>query len=130
MSLKSSFLVSGIWALERRLQGKSSVIGSFASGRPRQRLEVALRHGTWRKLFNFLRIELQLKLGRTKVSGYAYEWEIDTTNICQLKCPLCHTGLDTINRHKQVSPTGWLTWATRRCEQPYPESTEGHRWTA
>ena len=102
MSLKSSFLVSGIWALERRLQGKSSVIGSFASGRPRQRLEVALRHGTWRKLFNFLRIELQLKLGRTKVSGYAYEWEIDTTNICQLKCPLCHTGLDTINRHKGV----------------------------
>ena len=32
--------------------------------------------------------------------GYPYEWEIDTTNICQLKCPLCHTGLGTIHRDK------------------------------
>ena len=31
-----------------------------------------------------------------------FEWEIDTTNICQLKCPLCHTGLGNINRDKGV----------------------------
>jgi MoaA/NifB/PqqE/SkfB family radical SAM enzyme len=41
-------------------------------------------------------------MGRTKVWGYPFEWEIDTTNICQLKCPLCHTGLDTVHREKGV----------------------------
>ena len=102
MSLTRSFLLKSIWALERRFQANGSVIGSFAGGRVSQRFEIALRHGTWKKLFNFLRIELQLRLGRTKVWGYPYEWEIDTTNICQLKCPLCHTGLGTVNRQKGV----------------------------
>ena len=102
MSSKTSFLFKTIWALGSRFQGNGSVIGAFASGRPSQRLEVALRHWSWKKLLNFLRIELQLRLGRTRVSGYPYEWEIDTTNICQLKCPLCHTGLGTVNRQKGV----------------------------
>ena len=34
--------------------------------------------------------------------GKPYEWEVDTTNICQLKCPLCHTGLGNIHRDKGV----------------------------
>ena len=101
-SVKGSLLFRTIWALERRLQVNDSTIGAFASGRASQRLAVALRHGTLKKLFNLLRIELQLRLGLTRVSGYAYEWEIDTTNICQLKCPLCHTGLGTVNRDKGV----------------------------
>ncbi len=101
-SVKGSLLFRTIWALERRLQVNESTIGAFASGRASQRLTVALRHGTWKKLFNLLRIELQLRLGRSRVSGYPYEWEIDTTNICQLKCPLCHTGLGTVNRDKGV----------------------------
>ena len=65
-------------------------------------MEVVLRYWGWRKVFNFIRIELQLRFGRKKVWGYPYEWEIDTTNICQLKCPLCHTGLGTIGRQKGV----------------------------
>ena len=56
------------------------------------------RYFTWKKLFNVLRVEAQLRLGRRKVWGSAFEWEVDTTNICQLKCPLCHTGLGTIHR--------------------------------
>ena len=94
----------GLAALRRleRLQVNGDLVGSIASGRPKQRFEVALRHGSWKKLFNFARIELQLRFGRTKVWGYPFEWEIDTTNICQLKCPLCHTGLGTVNRQKGV----------------------------
>jgi MoaA/NifB/PqqE/SkfB family radical SAM enzyme len=101
-SIKASLLFKTIWALEKRFQVNGSTIGAFASGRASQRLTVALRHGTLKKLFNLLSIELQLRLGRTKVSGYPYEWEVDTTNICQLKCPLCHTGLGTVNRDKGV----------------------------
>lgn len=91
-----------IWALERTFQVNRSAIGSVARGRAKQRMEIALRHWGWKKFFNFWRVEFQLRVGRTRVSGYPYEWEIDTTNICQLKCPLCHTGLGTINRQKGV----------------------------
>ena len=77
---------------------------SVAPGRKFQRLRLAFRYFAWRKLFNLISIETQLKLGSTKVRGYPYEWEIDTTNICQLHCPLCHTGLDNINRVKGFMP--------------------------
>lgn len=102
MNLFRTALLKTLYTLENGFQVNGGVIGSLASGRARQRTEVALRHGTWKKLFNLCRIELQLRFGRTKVSGYPYEWEIDTTNICQLKCPLCHTGLGTVNRQKGV----------------------------
>ena len=88
------------------LQVDGDLVGSMASGRPRQRVGIAFRHGSWKKLFNFVRIELQLRFGRTKVWGYPFEWEVDTTNICQLKCPLCHTGLGTVNRQKGVMHFG------------------------
>ena len=81
---------------------KSDILGSLAQGRPVQRFEITLRYFSWKKLFNFLRIEVQLRLGRTNVTGSAYEWEIDTTNICQLKCPLCHTGLGNVHRNQGV----------------------------
>ena len=73
MNLVGSFLLKSVSAVDSKLQVNASTIGAFASGRVRQRAEVALRHGTWKKLFNFLRIELQLRMGRTHVSGYPYE---------------------------------------------------------
>ena len=91
-----------IWFLERVFQANRSAIGAVSDGRREQRTETALRYFGWRKFLNFWRIELQLRMGRTKVSGYPYEWEIDTTNICQLKCPLCHTGLGTVHRDQGV----------------------------
>ena len=102
VNLARPLLFRAIWPVVDRLQSKRGVIGSLAGGRASQRLDIALNHATWKKFINFLLIELQLRLGRTKVRGYPYEWEIDTTNICQLKCPLCHTGLGTVNRHKGV----------------------------
>ena len=84
------------------MQVNGSTIGAVASGRADQRFEVALNHWSWKKLFNLLRIELQLRLGNTRVGGIPYEWEIDTTNICQFKCPLCDTGLGNIKRQNGV----------------------------
>ena len=100
--LANSLVLKIGWALERRFQVNGSVISSVIRDRVSQRLEIAMRYRSLKKLFNFIRIEAQLRMGRTKVWGYPYEWEIDTTNICQLKCPLCHTGLGTVNRHKGV----------------------------
>ena len=100
MSLARSLLWNAIATLERTVQVNGSTVGAFASGRATQRFEVALNHWSWKKFFNLLRIEAQLRLGNTRVSGIPYEWEVDTTNICQLKCPLCDTGLGTINRQK------------------------------
>ena len=102
MSLKVSLLLKFLTMLEKRFQVNGSAIGAIAGGRAAQRLETTLRHATLKKAINFARIELQLRLGRTVVKGRPYEWEIDTTNICQLKCPLCHTGLGTVNRQKGV----------------------------
>ena len=95
-------LKAAIWFGERRLQVNGGVINAVAEGRRDQRFSLAMRYFSWKKMLNFIRVELQLRLGRTKVSGLPYEWEIDTTNICQLKCPLCHTGLGTIHRDKGV----------------------------
>ena len=102
MNLTGWLLFRLIWLLDRVLQVNTSTIGAMASGRPRQRFNVAMRHVSWKKAVNLLKIEAQLRMGRTKVSGYPFEWEVDTTNICQLKCPLCHTGLGTVNRQKGV----------------------------
>ena len=95
-------LKAAIWFGERRLQVNGGVINSVADGRRDQRFVLAMRYFRWKKLFNFIRVELQLRFGRHKVWGLPYEWEIDTTNICQLKCPLCHTGLGNIDRDKGV----------------------------
>ncbi len=87
------------WVWEK-LQVNGSVIDSQADGRSAQRFALTFRYFSWKKLFNVIRVEAQLRLGIRKVWGKPFEWEIDTTNICQLKCPLCHTGLGTIHRDK------------------------------
>ncbi|MFQ5872442.1 MAG: radical SAM/SPASM domain-containing protein [Dehalococcoidia bacterium] len=75
---------------------------SFARGRASHRAMLGFRYFSFKRFLNFWLIELQLYVGATRVRGYPYEWETDTTNICQLKCPLCHTGLDNIRRLKGV----------------------------
>jgi MoaA/NifB/PqqE/SkfB family radical SAM enzyme len=96
------FLKVAIYIGERWLQVNGGVINSVADGRRDQRFWLATRYFSWRKMWNFTRVELQLRVARRRVWGSPYEWEIDTTNICQLKCPLCHTGLGTIHRDKGV----------------------------
>ena len=87
-----------VWFFDRLLVGR--IADALAGNRSEQRVVLAFRYFSWKKLFNVLRIEAQLRFGRRKVWGMPFEWEIDTTNICQLKCPLCHTGLGTIHRDK------------------------------
>ena len=96
---KPNFVLKKIaWFWDRLQVG--SVVHSLAGDRNEQRMVLAFRYFSWKKLLNVLVVEAQLRVGRRKVRGSAFEWEVDTTNICQLKCPLCHTGLGTIHRDK------------------------------
>ncbi|NQW24386.1 MAG: SPASM domain-containing protein [SAR202 cluster bacterium] len=102
-------LKAAIYVGERWLQVNGGVIDSVADGRRDQRFWLATRYFSWRKFFNFIRVELQLRFARRIIWGSPYEWEVDTTNICQLKCPLCHTGKGTIHRDQGVMDYGLFT---------------------
>ena len=96
------FLKDVIYVGERWFQVNGGVIDSVAEGRRDNRFWLAIRYFSWRKFFNFIRVEAQLRFSSRVIWGNPYEWEIDTTNICQLKCPLCHTGKGTIHRDQGV----------------------------
>ena len=61
--------------------------------RLRRHLFTLLNHSTPKKIINLIKVELQRKLGCNKVSASPYIIIIDPGNICNLKCPLCPTGL-------------------------------------
>ena len=88
--------------LDLLLRANGGVVSRLDPDRAGQRAAVALRYFSWRKLFNLLMAEAEFKLTRKHAFAKPYEWELDTTNICQLKCPLCHTGLGNIHRDKGV----------------------------
>lgn len=48
---------------------------------------------TWKRFLNVLLVETEKKLKRTHLAGKPYQLFFDVTNICNLKCPLCPTGL-------------------------------------
>ena len=102
-------LKAAIYVGERWFQVNGGVINSVADGRRDQRFWLATRYFSWRKFWNFILVELQLRFARRIIWGSPYEWEIDTTNICQLKCPLCHTGKGTIHRDQGVMDYGLFT---------------------
>lgn len=64
---------------------------------PRQ-LRNVIRHSTPRRFFNLLLVELEMKLGRTKLWGRPYIAFVDPINLCNLRCPLCPTGTNELMR--------------------------------
>ncbi len=70
--------------------------------RVRRYLTPVLRHDTPRKLANILLAESELRLGRTVLRARPYYYLIDICNVCNLRCPLCPTGIDTLGRVQGV----------------------------
>jgi len=58
-------------------------------------------HSTPKKIINLIAVEFQRLLRLKKVIGYPYYIIIETGNICNLKCPLCPTGINLKGRKKQ-----------------------------
>jgi MoaA/NifB/PqqE/SkfB family radical SAM enzyme len=60
------------------------------------------KHGTPRKFANLARVELERKARRIALKGHPYLLIIDPCNYCNLRCPLCPTGLGTLGRKQAM----------------------------
>jgi MoaA/NifB/PqqE/SkfB family radical SAM enzyme len=57
-----------------------------------------LRHGTPRKLANILLAETELRRRKSVLRSRPYYYIVDICNVCNLRCPLCPTGTETLGR--------------------------------
>ncbi len=61
---------------------------------------VRRRHITLKKLINMAKVRLSLLLKSHEVWGMPYSISIEPTNFCNLQCPLCPVGKNTLGRKK------------------------------
>src|SRR4051812_9593850 len=61
-----------------------------------------LQHGTPSKWTNLARVEVERKMRRIEVKGYPYLLIIDPCNYCNLRCPLCPTGVEALGRKQSM----------------------------
>jgi len=74
-------------------------------------------HSTPRRLWNLALVEAEFRLRRTRVSGKPYVLVVDPTNVCNLRCPLCPTGL--MQRGRKAEMISWDTY-TRTIDAAAP----------
>jgi len=55
----------------------------------RRYLHALFFHITWKKLVNIIKVEWAYFRQKPKVRGYPYILKIESTNICNLRCPFC-----------------------------------------
>ena len=65
-------------------------------------LKSVLQHGTPKKLANLARVEYERLRRRVEVSSHPYLLIIDPCNFCNLRCPLCPTGLNDLGREQSM----------------------------
>jgi radical SAM protein with 4Fe4S-binding SPASM domain len=82
-----------------------------------------LYHSTPQKILTLLRVESEYRLRRTVVKGRPYILIVDPTNVCNLRCPLCPTGLGEPGRKSALMP--WETF-TRVIDQLSPWAYEAN----
>ena len=80
-------------------------------------LRTIMAHSTPRRLLNLLLVELEYRLRRTRLFGHPYVLVADPTNVCNLRCPLCSTGLLQQGRRAEMMP--WETF-TRIIDEMAP----------
>lgn len=64
--------------------------------------KAVLHHGTMRKWFNLAVAESERALGRIDVRSHPYLLIIDPCNYCNLRCPLCATGMNKLGRNQSM----------------------------
>ena len=70
--------------------------------RQARHLRSVIQHGTPRKWINLARVELERKLRRIELKSLPYLLIIDPCNYCNLKCPLCPTGIGELGRQQAM----------------------------
>lgn len=83
------------------------IIGAPTYARASHAVFSVLAHATPRRLWNFALVESEFRLRRTHVRGRPYVLVVDPTNVCNLRCPLCPTGLMQHGRR-----AGMIEWET------------------
>ena len=63
-------------------------------------------HLTWRKKINLLKLGVSSLLCLDHTWGLPATLQIEPTNVCNLKCPLCPAGMGTMNRRKGMMDVG------------------------
>ena len=70
--------------------------------RSARHLRSVIMHGTPTKWVNLARVEMERKLRRVEVAGHPYLLIIDPCNYCNLRCPLCPTGMNDLGREQSM----------------------------
>lgn len=70
--------------------------------RKRRHLQLFWRYASPQKLANLARAELSLARGDVVVGARPYVYTFDTGNLCNLGCPLCPTGVRTLERRQAL----------------------------
>ena len=63
-------------------------------------IRALVKYGTPRRWLNVATVEAERKLGRTVMRGKPYIIFVDPINVCNLRCPLCPTGNNTLKRQQ------------------------------
>lgn len=74
---------------------------SYRLMRMPRHLRAVLHHSTPRRLANLMLVETERLLGLTRLRGRPYVVFVDPINLCNLRCPLCATGMGEIQRTRQ-----------------------------
>lgn len=65
-------------------------------------LMAVVKHGTPKKWTNLLRTEYERRMRKVTVQGRPYLLFLDPCNYCNLRCPLCPTGLNDLKREQAM----------------------------
>ncbi|MHC4946155.1 MAG: radical SAM protein [Planctomycetota bacterium] len=55
----------------------------------RRYVEALIRHFTWRKIWNLVKVEWAYFRQKPVINAYPYVLKVESTNICNLRCPFC-----------------------------------------
>lgn len=65
-------------------------------------LQAVLRYSTSIKVVNAVKLWLHMARRDVEVRAYPLQLTLDTTSVCNLKCPLCPTGMGILDRTQSV----------------------------